>query len=174
MATSPQDSTIRSRPRREPHDVGVDDWIECCVARSWDSFRFTLIDCEHGCIGRYELARCASTDAVTASCCNEICHVVDSCRDCYCHIATVVHNPGFICLYLVSSSTNCTLVEIEKTGYSWFCCVDGDVVNEHCVPVGVGGVFNSLAELGTHRYDNYCIDNIVACCIFRTFECENS
>ncbi|MEY3805482.1 MAG: hypothetical protein RIR69_294 [Actinomycetota bacterium] len=172
MATSSKNSATWTWPWCECGDVGVDDWFECSVAWSRDSYRFTVTDCQHYRISGDESACCPCSHSVAAISCLAVCCPVHDCGGRNCNAATVDDDTNFVCVHLVAITSNYTIVEIEKTRHYKFGCVNGNAVIEHCMFIGVGSLFNSLEELGVSGNNDSCTNNIVTRCIFRDFKFE--
>lgn len=170
MAPSSENSPTRTRSWCQRGDVGVDDRLECRVVGTWNSHRFPFVDRKHHCIGGDEPAGRSRAHSITTDCRYTVCCSVDNCSHRDVIITSLDDNTGVVRIHVVTLASNCTIVEIEKTRNSKFCGVNGNAWIEHCVFVGMGSLFNPLAELGVSRNNDSCINNIITCCIFRDFE----
>ncbi len=152
MAPGSKNPLTRPWSRGQHNHVDSDDWVKCCVAGSWGPYWFTIVDCKHHRVSVNEPHGCSRIDIITPGGCLSLCRPLQCDCTVDCDTSVVGDNTNFVCLHLVSCSSNSSVMEIKAQQSARLSSVDGDDRLEHCVPSGLGGVFHFVEEPSSHRY----------------------
>ncbi len=162
MAPSQKNSHSRPWPWGQHHYVDFDDLVKCRVAWLWHSDWVTVAHCKHSCIDIHELDGASCIDIVATR--DHLSHrcpfKCDGSFDC--NSSTVDDHTNFVCVCVVSCSTDSQVLGVKAQQGARVSGLDGNDLFEHRVSCGVGGVFHLVEEPSSHWHYHRGSDK---CCV---------